>query len=92
MVRRPTAREKCFDEESLRQCILFVEILLATMRCAAYTRRVAISNRRLLALEQGNVTFRGRDSAHANKQRLLTLPVDEFLSHAPGSHARTSTI
>jgi hypothetical protein len=29
--------------------------------------------------EQGKVTFRWRDSAHANKQRLLTLPVDEFL-------------
>jgi hypothetical protein len=46
---------------------------------SGYTHRVAISNRRLVALEQGNVTFRWRDSAHANKQRLLTLPVDEFL-------------
>jgi hypothetical protein len=46
---------------------------------SGYTHRVAISNRRLVALEQGKVTFRWRDSAHANKQRLLTLPVDEFL-------------
>ena len=46
---------------------------------SGYTHRIAISNRRLIALEQGNVTFRWRDSAHANKQRLLTLPVDEFL-------------
>ncbi len=46
---------------------------------SGYTHRVAISNRRLVALEQGNVTFRWRDSAHANKQRLLTLPLDEFL-------------
>jgi hypothetical protein len=46
---------------------------------SGYTHRVAISNRRLVALEQGNVTFRWRDSAHANKQRLLTLSVDEFL-------------
>jgi Putative transposase len=46
---------------------------------SGYTHRVAISNRRLVALEQGNVTFRWRDSAHGNKQRLLTLPVDEFL-------------
>jgi hypothetical protein len=45
----------------------------------AYTHRVAISNSRLVALSDGNVTFRWRDSAHANKQRLLTLPVDEFL-------------
>jgi Putative transposase/Transposase zinc-binding domain len=46
---------------------------------SGYTHRVAISNRRLVALEQGNVTFRWRDSAHANKQRLMTLPIDEFL-------------
>jgi hypothetical protein len=46
---------------------------------SGYTHRVAISNRRLVALEQGNVTFRWRDSAHANKKRLMTLPVDEFL-------------
>ena len=46
---------------------------------SGYTHRVAISNRRLVALEQGNVTFRWRDSAHGNKQRLQTLPVDEFL-------------
>jgi hypothetical protein len=45
----------------------------------AYTHRVAISNRRLVALKDGKVTFRWRDSAHKNKKRLLTLPVDEFL-------------
>jgi hypothetical protein len=45
----------------------------------AYTHRVAISNHRLVALAEGNVTFRWRDSAHGNQQRLMTLPVDEFL-------------
>jgi hypothetical protein len=45
----------------------------------AYTHRVAISNSRLVALEQGNVTFRWRDSAHGNKKRLMTLTVDELL-------------
>src|SRR5262250_668932 len=45
----------------------------------AYTHRVAVSNSRLVALSQGNVTFRWRDSAHGNKKRLMTLPVDEFL-------------
>ena len=42
---------------------------------SGYTHRLAISNRRLVALEQGNVTFRWRDSAHGNKKRLMTLPV-----------------
>jgi hypothetical protein len=44
-----------------------------------YTHRVAISNHRLVAFEQGQVTFRWRDSAHKNKRRLTTLPADEFL-------------
>jgi hypothetical protein len=45
----------------------------------AYTHRVAISNHRLVALAEGNVTFRWRDSAHGNRKRLMTLPVEEFL-------------
>ncbi len=45
----------------------------------AYTHRVAISNHRLVALEDGNVIFRWRDSAHGNKKKLMRLPVDEFL-------------
>ncbi len=45
----------------------------------AYTHRVAISNTRLVALSDGHVTFRWRDSAHGNKKRLMTLSVDEFL-------------
>jgi hypothetical protein len=44
-----------------------------------YTHRVAISNHRLVALADGAVTFRWRDSAHKNKKRLMTLSVDEFL-------------
>src|SRR5438874_11688139 len=44
-----------------------------------YTHRLAISNHRLVALADGMVTFRWRDSAHKNKKRLMTLPVDEFL-------------
>jgi len=45
----------------------------------AYTHRVAISNHRLVALAEGKVTFRWRDSAHQNKKRLITMPVEEFL-------------
>jgi Putative transposase len=44
-----------------------------------YTHRVAISNHRLVALADGIVTFRWRDSAHKNKKHLMTLGVDEFL-------------
>jgi hypothetical protein len=43
-----------------------------------YTHRVAISNHRLVAMADGKVTFRWRDSAH-HKQRLMTLSIEEFL-------------
>ena len=45
----------------------------------AYTHRVAISNHRLFSFVDDKVTFSWRDSAHKNKQRLLTLSADEFL-------------
>ena len=44
-----------------------------------YTHRVAISNHRLVAFNDGQVTFRWRDSAHQNQQELMTLSLDEFL-------------
>jgi hypothetical protein len=44
-----------------------------------YTHRVAISNHRLVTLENGEVVFRWRDSAHKNKRRLMRLALDEFL-------------
>ena len=44
-----------------------------------YTHRVAISNHRLVSFTEGKVTFRWRDSAHHNEQKLLTLSLDEFL-------------
>jgi len=44
-----------------------------------YTHRVAISNHRLVSFTEGKVTFRWRDSAHHNEQKLITLSLDEFL-------------
>src|SRR6266705_264309 len=44
-----------------------------------YTHRVAISNHRLVSFAEGKITFRWRDSAHHNEQKLMTLSLDEFL-------------
>ena len=49
---------------------------------ARYTHRVAISNHRLLKLEAGRVSFRYRDYADSRKEKLLTLPAEEFLPRA----------
>jgi hypothetical protein len=46
---------------------------------ARYTHRVAISNHRLLGMENGKVTFRWKDYAHGGKQRTMTLAAEEFI-------------
>jgi len=48
---------------------------------ARYTHRVAISNSRLLALDERGVTFRYKDYRRngADRQQLMTLSVDEFI-------------
>lgn len=46
---------------------------------ARYTHRVAISNARLVKLDDGQVTFRYKDYADAQRQKTLTLSAEEFL-------------
>ena len=46
---------------------------------ACYTHRVAISNHRLISLEDGKVTFRWKDYAHGGKKRKMTLDASEFI-------------
>ena len=46
---------------------------------ARYTHRVAISNHRLLGMEDGKVTFRWKDYTHDGKQRKMTLAAEEFI-------------
>jgi hypothetical protein len=46
---------------------------------ARYTHRVAISNQRLVSLDDGMVTFRYKDYAHHNVQRTMSLDPLEFL-------------
>lgn len=46
---------------------------------ARYTHRVALSNDRLVRLQDGKVTFRWKDYRHGNRIRLMTLDADEFI-------------
>jgi hypothetical protein len=46
---------------------------------ARYTHRVAISNGRLIEIRDGQVTFRWRDSADGNRQKIMTLEAVEFI-------------
>src|SRR5882724_2816440 len=44
-----------------------------------YTHRVAISNQRLVSLENNQVTFRWKDYRHEQRKRTMTVSVDEFM-------------
>jgi hypothetical protein len=44
-----------------------------------YTHRVALSNERLIAFDQQTVRLRWRDYAHGNRNKVLTLDVEEFI-------------
>jgi hypothetical protein len=44
-----------------------------------YTHRIAISNHRLVSFDGTHVTFRWRDYARGNKQRLMTVSAEEFI-------------
>jgi hypothetical protein len=46
---------------------------------ARYTHRIAISNRRLVSIDNQSVTFRWKDYAHHNRPRTMTLDGAEFL-------------
>jgi hypothetical protein len=46
---------------------------------ARYTHRVAISNGRLLEMQDGHVSFRWRDSADGNRQKRMTLDAVAFI-------------
>ena len=44
-----------------------------------YTHRVAISNNRILNIEDGQVTFRYKDYRDGSQQKTMTLSADEFI-------------
>jgi hypothetical protein len=50
-----------------------------------YTHHVAISNHRLVSLNEGKVTFRWRDSAPNNEQKLISAPPIKRSRHRPES-------
>src|SRR5207237_7152690 len=46
---------------------------------ARYTHRVAISNDRLIGIEDAQVRFRWKDYRNGNRQRTMAVAADEFI-------------
>ncbi len=64
-------------DEDFRRQLKHAEQVLAYLGRYAY--RIALSNDRLVALQDGQVTFRWKDRAHGNAPRLATLDAPTFL-------------
>ena len=46
---------------------------------ARYTHRVAISNHRIVSVNDGKVTFTYKDRKHGNQKKMMTLSAEEFI-------------
>ena len=44
-----------------------------------YTHRVAISNSRILSIDNGNVSFKWRDYKDGSKKKVMTVSAEEFI-------------
>jgi hypothetical protein len=82
--RAPTAWHQCLTTLQRMEWVVYAKPPLAGPQrvlryLARYTHRVAITNRRLIAGADGQVTFRWKDYRHGNRQRLMTLDAVEFI-------------
>jgi hypothetical protein len=82
-LRVPAAFERLLDESVRQRWVVYAkrpfggpEQVLKYL--ARYTHRVAISNHRLVSLEDGRVAFRYKDYADANRAKTMTLAAEEF--------------
>ena len=85
--------EKCADSDAFHQFLFPLENkewvvyakapfggpLQVLEYLGRYTHRVAISNQRLLALCEGQVSFRWKDYRHPQRPKVMTLPAEEFI-------------
>jgi Putative transposase/Transposase zinc-binding domain len=80
----PRAFDRWLDAATKREWVVYAKRPFREAACvlkylARYTHRVAISNGRLVAYRDGQVTFRYKDYARAGRQRTMTLAATEFM-------------
>jgi hypothetical protein len=80
----PRAFGRYLDAATKREWVVYAKRPFRVAACvlkylARYTHRVAISNGRLVACRDGQVTFRYKDYARAGRQRTMTLAATEFI-------------
>jgi hypothetical protein len=80
----PKAFEQCLDASVKKDWVVYAKRPFSSPRCvlkylARYTHRVAISQRRLLDLKDGQVSFEYKDYADEHQVKVMTLDSSEFI-------------
>ena len=80
----PAAFEQLLNTAVRHDWVVYAKRPFSSPACvlkylARYTHRVAISNRRLVALRDGRVSFRYNDYADQRRSKVLTVSTTEFL-------------
>ena len=83
-LRDPTAFRRLLGRVRSREWVVYAKKPFAGPQqvldyVGRYTHRVAISNNRILNIEDGLVTFRYKDYRDGSQQRTMTLAADEFI-------------
>jgi len=80
----PSAFESLLDQAVRHDWVVYAKRPFSSPNCvlkylARYTHRVAISNPRLIDIEDGCVRFQYKDYADANQTKVLKLSTEEFM-------------
>ena len=76
----PTLVSQCFRKEWVVYCKPpFKDAACVVEYLGRYTHRIAISNNRILKVENGTVTFKWRDYRDGSRWKVMTLRADEFI-------------
>jgi hypothetical protein len=83
-LRDPAAFEQRLNHAVRHDWVVYAKRPFSSPTCvlkylARYTHGVAISNRRLVALQDGQVSFRYKDYADRQQSKILTLQTPEFI-------------
>ena len=83
-LRHPATFKKLLDTLYEKEWIVYCKPPFKNAGCVVeylgrYTHRVAISNSRIVKMEDGHVTFKWRDYRDNNKSKVMTLAADEFI-------------
>ena len=73
-------QDRCYRKEWEVKCKTPIKDVACVVEyLGRYTHRVAISNNRILKIDNGAVTFKWRDYRDSNRRKVMTLSADEFI-------------